>query len=135
MVLAPQLGAMERQLEGCVEVGRTRVRDGRPVGTHQAVSHRVADMKLRLELARLLFYRTARLLEDGRSAAMETAMTKTFLAEAFVKSSQDAIAVHGGAGYQVATGLDRDLRDAIGATIYAGTMDIQRNIIAGLLGL
>jgi len=135
MVLAPQLGAMKRQLEACVEVARTRTRAGTPIGKHQAVSHRIADMKLRLELARLLFYRTARLLEEGHSATLETALTKTFLSEAFVQSSQDAIAVHGGAGYQAATGLGRDLRDALGATIYAGTMDIQRNIIAGLLGL
>lgn len=135
MVLAPQVGAMQRQLDACVEVARTRIRGGTPVGRHQAVSHRIADMKLRVELARLLLYRTARLLEDGRSATMETALTKTFLAEAFVQSSQDAIAVHGGVGYQAATGLGRDLRDALGATIYAGTVDIQRNIIAGLLGL
>jgi alkylation response protein AidB-like acyl-CoA dehydrogenase len=135
MVLAPQLGAMERILEDCVAFARTRMRAGQPVGKHQAVSHRVADMKLRLELARLLLYRTAGLLDDGKPAHMETALTKTFVSEAFVESCQEAIAVQGGVGYQTRTGLERDLRDALGATIYAGTVDVQRNIIAGLLGL
>ncbi|MEJ2540868.1 MAG: acyl-CoA dehydrogenase family protein [Gemmatimonadota bacterium] len=135
MVLAPQLGAMQRLLDASVEVARTRIRAGRPVGKHQAVSHRVADMKLRIELSRLLLYKTARLLQEGRSATLETAMTKTFLSEASVQCAQDAIAVHGGEGYQRETGLERELRDAIGATIYAGTVDVQRNIIAGLLGL
>jgi alkylation response protein AidB-like acyl-CoA dehydrogenase len=135
MVLAPQLGAMRRLLEACVEVGRTRMRAGRPIGSHQAVSHRIADQKLRLELSRLLLHRTASLLEEGRSAVLETAMTKTYVSESFVRSCHDAIAVHGGVGYQTETGLDRALRDALGATIYAGTMDIQRNIIAGMLGL
>ena len=135
MVLAPQLGAMERILEDCVAFARTRIRGGQAIGKHQAVSHRVADMKLRLELSRLLFYRTAALLQDGRPAHMETALTKTFLSEAFVESCQEAIAVHGGVGYQTESGLERALRDAIGATIYAGTVDVQRNIVAGLLGL
>lgn len=135
MVLAPQLGAMERILEDCVAFARTRMRGGQAIGKHQAVSHRVANMKLRLETSKLLLYRTAALLGDGRPAHMETAMTKTLLSEAFVESCQDAIAVHGGVGYQTETGLERALRDAIGATIYAGTVDVQRNIIAGLLGL
>lgn len=135
MVLAPQIGAMERILEDCVAFARTRMRGGRPVGAHQAVSHRIADMKLRLELSRLLLYRTAGLLEAGRPAHMETALTKTYLSEAFVETCQAAIAVQGGVGYQTRTGLERDLRDALGATIYAGTVDIQRNIVAGLLGL
>ena len=135
MVLAPQVGAMERILEDCVDFARTRVRGGQAVGKHQAVSHRVADMKLRLELSRLLLYRTAALLDEGRSAPMETALTKTYLSEAFVESCRAAIAVQGGVGYQTRTGLERDLRDALGATIYAGTVDVQRNIVAGLLGL
>lgn len=135
MVLAPQLGAMERILEDSVAFARTRIRGGQPVGKHQAVSHRVADMKLRLELSRLLLYRTAGLLDAGRPAHMETALTKTFVSEAFVQTCQEAISVHGGVGYQTRTGLERDLRDALGATIYAGTVDVQRNIVAGLLGL
>ena len=74
-------------------------------------------------------------LRSPASSLSEAALTKTFLSEAFVQSSLDAIALHGGDGYKTATGVERNLRDAIGATIYGGTVDIQRNIIARLLGL
>jgi alkylation response protein AidB-like acyl-CoA dehydrogenase len=135
LVLAPQLGAMQRVLEECVDLARRRKRAGVSIGKYQAVSHRIADMRLRLEMARLLLYKTAWLQQNERPNLMEAALTKTFLSEAFVQSSLDAIALHGGDGYKTATGVERNLRDAIGATIYGGTVDIQRNIIARLLGL
>ena len=135
LVLAPQLGAMERLLDRCREFARGRIRAGVPVGKHQAVAHRIADMKLRLETARLLLYKTAWLQENGKPNLMEAALTKIWLSEAFVESSLGAIAVHGGDGYRTDAAVERNLRDAIGATIYGGTSDIQRNIVAGLLGL
>ncbi|MEM7415896.1 MAG: acyl-CoA dehydrogenase family protein [Gemmatimonadota bacterium] len=135
LVLAPQLGAMKRLLDACVDVARTRSRAGVTVGKHQAVSHKVADMRLNLEMAQLLLYKTAWLQQNDRPNLMEAAMTKTFLSEAYVQASLDAIAIHGGEGYKTASGIERNLRDSIGATIYGGTVDIQRNIIAGLLGL
>jgi alkylation response protein AidB-like acyl-CoA dehydrogenase len=66
---------------------------------------------------------------------MEAALTKIYLSESFTEASLNAIAIHGGAGYQTATSVERQLRDALGGTIYGGTSDIQRNIVAGLLGL
>jgi alkylation response protein AidB-like acyl-CoA dehydrogenase len=57
------------------------------------------------------------------------------LSESFVESSLDAIRTHGGSGYLSQTGIERDLRDAVGGVLYAGTSDIQRNIVAKLLGL
>ncbi|NNF27572.1 MAG: acyl-CoA dehydrogenase [Gemmatimonadetes bacterium] len=135
LVLAPQVGAMARQLDECVAEARNRSRGGRPIGSHQAISHRIADMKMRLDLSRLLLYRTADLLEEGRSTLMETAVAKAFLSEAFVESSRDAISIFGGEGYKTDTEVERDLRDALAATIYGGTADVQRNIVAGLLGL
>lgn len=135
LVLAPQVGAMQRQLDACVALARKRKRGGQPIGRHQAVSHRIAEMRLRLETCRLLLYRTAALYGSGRSQPMEGALAKLHLAEAFVASSRDAIAIFGGEGYTTAAGIERDLRDALGGTIYGGTSDIQRNIVAGLLGL
>jgi alkylation response protein AidB-like acyl-CoA dehydrogenase len=58
-----------------------------------------------------------------------------YLSECLTESSLDAVAIHGGDGYLSAKGVERNLRDAVGATIYCGTSDMQRNIIAGLLGL
>lgn len=134
-ILASQLGAMERQLETAVDYARTRTQFGKPIGKFQAVSHRAADMKLRLETARLLLYKVAWLKAHDRPAMMEAALLKLYLSEAFVASGLDAIRIHGGAGYLSEGGVERDLRDAIGGVIYAGTSDIQRNIVARLLGL
>lgn len=134
-ILASQLGAMERQLEGAVEYARERHQFGQPIGKFQAVSHRAADMKLRLETARLLLYKVAWLKERDQPAMMEAALLKLHLSEAFVASGLDAIRIHGGAGYLSEGGVERDLRDAIGGVLYAGTSDIQRNIVARLLGL
>lgn len=134
-ILATQLGAMERQLERAVEYARTREQFGRPIGSFQSVSNRIADMKLRLETARLLLYKVAWLKEAGQPAMMEAALLKLYLSEAFVSSGMDAIRVHGGTGYLSEAGIERDLRDAVGGVLYAGTSDIQRNIVARLLGL
>lgn len=134
-ILASQLGAMERQLEASVEYARSREQFGRPIGDFQSVSNRIADMKLRLETARLLLHKVAWLVESDRPAAMEAALLKLHLSECFVASGLDAIRIHGGSGYLTETGVERDLRDAIGGVLYAGTSDIQRNIVARLLGL
>ena len=92
-------------------------------------------MKVRLETARLLLYKTAWLKKAGKPAQMEAAMAKLYLSEVFVESSLDAIRLHGGYGYMSEFEIERDLRDAIGGTLYSGTSDIQRNIIARYLGL
>lgn len=134
-ILASQLGAMQRQLEASVAYARQRRQFDQPIGKFQAVSHRIADMKVRLEAARLMVYKAAWLKQKGRPAVLEAAMAKLYLSECFVESSMAAIRTHGGRGYLTAFGVERDLRDAIGGVIYGGTSDIQRNVIAGMLGL
>ena len=134
-ILASQLGAMERQLEECIDYARERRQFGQPIGKFQAVSHRIVDMKLRFETSRLMLYKVAWLKQQGRSVMTEAALLKLHLSECFVQSSLDAIRIHGGKGYMTEAGIERDLRDAVGGTIYAGTSDIQRNIVAGMLGL
>ncbi|MEO1619427.1 MAG: acyl-CoA dehydrogenase family protein [Cyanobacteria bacterium J06632_3] len=133
--LASQLGAMERQLEKTIDYAKSREQSGQPIGKFQSVSNRVADMKVRLETARLLLYKVAWLKEKGESAMLESSMLKLFLSEAAVASGLDAVRVHGGNGYLSEYGIERELRDAVGGVIYAGTSDIQRNIIARTLGL
>jgi alkylation response protein AidB-like acyl-CoA dehydrogenase len=134
-ILASQLGAMERQLQRAIAHARSRRQFGQPIGKFQSVSNRVADMKLRIETARLLLYKVAWLVERGQPAMLEAALLKLYLSEAFVESGLDAVRIHGGSGYLTETGVERDLRDAVGGVLYAGTSDIQRNIIARLLGL
>ncbi len=134
-ILASQLGAMQRQFEQALAYARSREQFGRPIGKFQSVANRVVDMRLRLETCRLLVYKVAWLKHHGRPAMTEAALLKLHLGECFVDSSLDAIRIHGGAGYLSENGVERDLRDAVGGVIYAGTSDIQRNIVAGLLGL
>lgn len=134
-ILGSHLGAMEYQLEICIRYASERRQFNQPIGKFQSVSNRIADMKVRLETARLLLYKVAWLKKQGKSAVMEAAMAKLYLSEAFVQSSMDAIRIHGGYGYMSEFEVERDLRDAIGGTIYSGTSDIQRNLIANLLGL
>ncbi|HEX6047647.1 MAG TPA: acyl-CoA dehydrogenase family protein [Gemmatimonadaceae bacterium] len=134
-ILASQLGAMERQLQRAIGYARSRRQFGQAIGKFQSVSNRIADMKLRIETARLLLYKVSWLVERGQPAMMEAALLKLHLSEAFVESGLDAVRIHGGIGYLSETGVERDLRDAVGGVLYAGTSDIQRNIISRLLGL
>lgn len=134
-ILGSHIGAMERQLEECIRYARERRQFNQPIGKFQAVSNRIADMKVRLETARLMLYKVAWLKKMGKSAEMEATIAKLYLSECFVQSSQDAIRIHGGYGYMTEFEVERDLRDAIGGTIYSGTSDIQRVILANWLGL
>ncbi len=134
-ILASNLGAMERQLEDSVAYAKKRQQFGQAIGKFQSVSNRIADMKIRLETARLLLYNLAEKKQAGENAMLESSMLKLYLSESFVQSSLDAIRIRGGNGYLSASEVERDLRDAIGGIIYAGTSDIQRNIIAQLTGL
>jgi alkylation response protein AidB-like acyl-CoA dehydrogenase len=134
-LLASAVGTMRRQLEECVAYARSREQFGQPIGKFQAVAGKLADMYVRLEAARLLIYRVAWLKQEGRSAAAEAAAAKLFTSEAWVRSSQDAIQTHGAWGYLKDAGIERDLRDAIASTIYSGTSEIQRVVLARMLGL
>jgi hypothetical protein len=118
-----------------VGYARERVQYNQPIGKYQSVANRIVDMKIRLETARLILYKVAWLKKNGKPATMEAAMAKLYLSECFVQSGLDAVRTLGGYGYMTEFEMERDLRDAVGGTIYSGTSDIQRNIIARLLGL
>jgi hypothetical protein len=134
-ILAPTLGTMRRQLDRTVEHARKRQQFGQPIGKFQAVAHKIVDMAIRLETARLLVYKYAWRKSRGEDATTESSMAKLHVSECFVQNSLTAVQVFGALGYTVETGLERDLRDSIGGTIYSGTNEIQRNIVARRLGL
>ena len=135
LIFTGHIGSMARQLDETIAFARERRVGGQPIGRHQSVSNRIADMKVRLETARYFMYKGAWLIDQGRPAALEAAMAKLTLSELFMENSLDAVRIHGGKGYMSDLGVERDLRDAIGGVIYAGASDVQRNVIAGLLGL
>jgi alkylation response protein AidB-like acyl-CoA dehydrogenase len=132
---ASQIGVMERILEQCVRHARERKQFDRPIGSFQAVSHKIADMKLRLELAKLILYKIAWLKQEGRIAFLEASLAKLFISEGLVQTCLDAMQIHGARGYMTEYELEREQRDAIAGTIYAGTSEIQRGIVASLLGV
>ena len=134
-ILGSHVGAMERQLEYCIQYARERKQFGQQIGKFQSVANRIADMKVRLETARLILYKVAWLKKSGKSAVMEAALAKLYLSECFVQSSLDSIRTLGGYGYMTEYEVERDLRDSIGGVLYSGTSDIQRMIIARLSGL
>jgi alkylation response protein AidB-like acyl-CoA dehydrogenase len=134
-ILASAVGAMQRQLEECVDYAKVRRQFGQPIGKFQAVAGKVADMYLRVQAARLLVYQAAWLGQQGRPIHAEAAAAKLFASEAWVASSLDAIQLHGAYGYMKESGIERDLRDAVAGTIYSGTSEIQRVILARMLGL
>lgn len=134
-ILASNIGAMEHQLETAIHYARERKQFKQAISNFQSVSNRIVDMKVRLETARLMLYKIAWLISQGKNATLEAAVAKLYLSEVFVESSMDAIRIHGAPGILTRTGVDHDLRDSIGGLIYSGTSDIQRNIIGRLIGL
>jgi hypothetical protein len=134
-MFASQVGVMERLLEASVEHANSRRQFGRPIGGFQAVAHRIADMKIRLELARLILYRVGWLKRENRFALLDSTIAKIFVSESLVQTAMAAVEVHGARGYVSDSGLERELRDALGGPIFAGTSAVQRGILAELLGV
>jgi alkylation response protein AidB-like acyl-CoA dehydrogenase len=135
LLFATQLGKLARLLETTIRHGRTRQQFGQPIGRFQSFSNRVADMRVNLELGRLIVYKGAWLKAQGRRATVEASIAKLFVSESCKTACLDAVQLHGAFGYMKEAGLERELRDSVGSTIYSGTSEIQRNIIAKLSGL
>ena len=134
-ILASSVGTMQRQLERTIAYAKERKQFEHSIGTFQAVSHKIVDMKLRLETARLLLYHLGWQIGEGKTPTLEAALTKLHLAESFLQSSLDAVQAHGGYGYMTEYDFERDVRDAVASRLYSGTSEIQRNIVARALGL
>jgi hypothetical protein len=134
-ILANTIGIMERQLDVCVEYAKERKPADTPISKYQSVANKIVDMKMRLESSRLMLYKAAWMKSRNKSALLESSMAKLHVSEAYVQNSRDAIQIYGGYGYMVEYEFERELRDALASTIYSGTSEIQKNIIAGLTGL
>jgi alkylation response protein AidB-like acyl-CoA dehydrogenase len=92
-------------------------------------------MKVKLEAARLLTYKAAWNLERSKSVSLDASIAKLFVSESLVGTALDVVQVFGGYGFLSEVEVERALRDAIGSKLYSGTSEVQRNIIAGWLGL
>jgi alkylation response protein AidB-like acyl-CoA dehydrogenase len=133
-ILAGHVGAMHALFERSVKYAKERQQFGQAIGKFQSVSNRIANMRLRLETSRLLMYQAAEMKDRGLDATLECSMAKLHIAETLLESATDAVRIHGAHGYLEEFEVEREVRDMLGGVIYGGTSDIQRNIIAGLVG-
>jgi alkylation response protein AidB-like acyl-CoA dehydrogenase len=134
-LFAAYVGRIERLTERCAEHARTRIQFGRPIGSNQAISHRLARMRLRLEAARLLLWRACWRLEQNEPANVDVAMAKLAISEAAAESAMDAVRIFGGDGIRSDRGIERELRDAVPSLVFSGTSEMQLELIVRELGL
>jgi len=126
---------MERLLERSVQYAKQRRQFGQPIAKFQMVANKIVDMRMRLESSKSWLYKVAWLKHSGKSAHLESAMAKLHISEAWIQNSLDGMQIHGGYGYLTETGIERELRDSIASRFFSGTSEIQRQIIAQLIGL
>ena len=127
-------GVMAWQLNHVIHYSRERRVGGVHLGKNQAISHTIAEMKLRLETTRLWVHECARLRDLGQRITLASAQTKLFAAEAFLQNCLDANQILGAAGLQTDNPHAQLTYDALAGRLFSGSSEIQKNIIAGLLG-
>jgi alkylation response protein AidB-like acyl-CoA dehydrogenase len=132
---AGNVGAAQGIVDLALQYAKDRKQFGRPIGTNQAMAHMLADMQTEVEAARTLMWRAAWLVSTGQDALREITMAKLFTSEVYVKIANQGMQALGGFGYCEEFDMSRLYRDARAATIAAGTSQIQRNLIANLMGL
>lgn len=130
MVAAFGVGLIQRCLDESLAYARERESMGRPLIAHQAIAHKLADMRLRLETARLLTYQAAWRLDNGLNNTIEASMAKVNAADSAMCAATETIQIFGGMGYSTEYPAEKLFRDAKVLQIYEGTSEIQRNIIA-----
>ena len=130
-IFAAHVGAMRRQLDECISFARDRAPGGVAIDTHQSVTNRLADMRVRYETSRLLVEKAAWEMDADAEDKVTAPAVKLHISEAMLENAMDAMRIKGGAGYEAGE-TERMLRDAVGAITLGGTSDIQRKIIAAM---
>jgi len=132
---AARTGAASAAFDYALNYAKTRKQFGRAIGEFQAISHKLADMKVMLDISRMLVYRYAWLLAQGKATRHDAAVVKLHTSESYKAISDLGLQILGGYGYCMEYPMQRFFRDSRVAVIGAGTSEIQRNIIARGLGL
>jgi len=132
---AARTGAATAAFEYALNYAKTRKQFGKTIGEFQAISHKLADMKVALDISRTLVYRFAWLMDQGKATRHDAAVVKLHTGETYKMVSDMGLQILGGYGYCMEYPMQRFFRDSRLATIGAGTSEIQRNIIAKGLGL
>ena len=128
-------GSARGVFEMALRYATERKQFNRAIGTFQSIAHMLADMQTEIEAAWSLTLRAAAMVSAGQDALREITMAKLCASEAYVKAANTGMQIMGGFGYNMEFDMQRHYRDARAATIAAGTSQIQRNLLAGLMGL
>jgi alkylation response protein AidB-like acyl-CoA dehydrogenase len=135
VMIAGSVGGMQATLDGAVAYAKERKQFGKPIAAFQAIAHKLADMKINLEVCRTAVYRAAWLKQAGLPHAVEASIAKALIGDLAVKNAIDAIQIHGGYGYMRDFSPERALRDSKLLSIGGGTTEIQKLVISrALLG-
>ncbi len=129
-IAAQAVGMARAAFEAAKDYAGERKAFGKPIGEHQAVAFRLADMATQIEAARQLVLHAAALKEAGEPCLMQASMAKLFASEMAERVCSDAIQIHGGYGYMADYPVERIYRDVRICQIYEGTSDVQRMVIA-----
>ena len=129
-IAAQALGIAQGAYDAAVAYSKERIQFGKPIGFQQAISFKIADMATKLRCARFLVYSAAELKEAHAPYGMESAMAKMYASDIALEVTNDALQIHGGAGFMKGMEVERAYRDAKITTIYEGTNEIQRVVIA-----
>jgi L-prolyl-PCP dehydrogenase len=129
-LLAPALGTMERLLQVSTDYTRARRQFGRPVIEFEAVGALLAEVRLRLELSRLILYEFAWMKDRGLSAGLQASMVKCYVSESLRRTAEIAVHLHGASGYMRELEFEGVWRDAMASSLYSGTTAMQHNLIA-----
>jgi acyl-CoA dehydrogenase len=129
------VGSMERMIERSVQYLKERTAFGRPIGKFQALRHKLAEMAVKQEAARDLTYHALRLFADGQDAIREVTMAKLASQRAAFEVADDAVQLHGGAGYMKEYEVERAARDTRLGPIGGGTDEVMKEILGKQLGL
>lgn len=132
---ASHIGTMERLMEKCIKYSNERKQFGTPIKNNQSISNKIVDMKVNIEMARLMLHKIAWSVDNNKNIFMNSSIFKLFVSENYIKTCLDAIQIHGAYGYSKEYGLESELRDSIASTIYSGTSETQRNIIFKLIDI
>jgi len=135
MTTAAYCGAAQDVVDQALAYAKERKQFGKPIGNFQAIAHMLADMQTDVEASRLLMLHSAWLLAQGKDALKVLSMAKLFGSEAYVRAANNGMQIMGGYGYIKEFDMQRHFRDARVTTITAGTSQVQRNLIAKLMGL
>ena len=132
-IAAQALGIAQGAYEAAVEYSKERVQFGRPICQQQAVAFKIADMATKIRCARFLVYSAAELKQAHVSYGMEAAMAKQYASDIALEVTNDALQIFGGSGFMKGMEVERFYRDAKITTIYEGTNEIQRVVIASYI--